>query len=174
MPKSPTSQGEQEHQHAFELYFSLGERRTYRQVASQLGISERTVRHWAKQEQWRQHLEEREAQQISDRSMPASLDNRDRDLKIVRMAKMKLTKDIAEGKVKGRVPDLEMLIRLEGELLGGDGDPLLAIINQLPDDVREKVRECIIATIKARIHPLVVAEPSTHGEAHDPAANTAG
>ena len=86
--------------------------------------------------------------------MQSTLNERDRDLKIVRMAKMKLTKDIAEGKVKGKIPDLEMLIRLEDYLVGGDGDPLLAIINQLPDDVREPIRATILETLKSRMKSL--------------------
>jgi hypothetical protein len=164
---------EAEHRQAFELYASLGERRTYRRVASQLAVSERTVRHWAKQEKWRQRLEEREdqaARQLSDRSIQSTFNERDRDLKIVRMAKMKLTRDIAEGKVKGKLPDLEMLIRLEAELLGGNGDPLLALIQQLPEEVRDPVMECL----RRRLTAFVAALQSTQGEKRGEAANPTG
>jgi hypothetical protein len=161
------------HQQAFEVYAASGPKRTYRHVADQMGVSERTVRHWAKQGKWRQRLEEREdqaARQISGRSMQSTLAERDRDLKIVRMAKMKLARDIAEGKVKGRVPDLETLIRFEGELLGDDGDPLGALIQQLPEEVRDRV----IESIRARLMSLVAALQSTQGEKRGEAANPTG
>jgi hypothetical protein len=163
MTKPRTPQTEPGHQQAFELYASLGERRSYRRVASQLGVSERTVRNWAKQEKWRERLGEREdqvARQLSDRSMHSSFSERERDLKIVRMAKIKLTKDIAEGRVKGRVTDLEMLIRLEAELLGGNGNPLMALLQQLPEDIRDRVVE----VIRNRLMPLVAATQSPQGE----------
>ena len=172
MSQPRTPQTEPDHQQAFEIFVSLGERRTYRRVASQLGVSDRTVRNWAKQEKWRQRLDEREsraARQLSDRSAQSTFDERDRDLKIVRMAKMKLAKDIAEGRVKGRIPDLEMLIRLEGELLGDNGDPLAALLRQLPEEVRDRV----IESIRARLMSLVAALQSTQGEKHDEAPNSA-
>ncbi len=162
MTQPRTPQPEPEHQQAFEIYASLGERRTFRRVASQLGVSDRTVRHWAKQEKWQQRLDEREAQaarQLSDRSLNSSFAERERDLKIVRMAKMKLTKDIAEGRVKGRVTDLEMLIRLEAELLGGNGDPIIALLQQLPEEIRDPV----IEVIRNRLASLVASIQQTQG-----------
>jgi hypothetical protein len=161
------------HQQPFEQYAAIGPKRTYKQVASQLGVSERTVRHWAKEGKWRQRLDEREAQvarQLSDRSSQSTFAERDRDLKIVRMAKMKLTKDIAEGKVKGKIPDLEMLIRLEAFLLGGEGDPLIALIQQLPEEIRDRV----IEAIRNRLMPLVAAAQSTRGEKQGEATNPTG
>jgi len=104
---------------AFDLYTSLGEKRTYRQVVAQLGISERTVRHWAKQGKWRQRLEEREAQaarQLADQTMETTVAQRGRNRKIVEMALIRLAKAVADGKVRMQLADIERLIRLQADL----------------------------------------------------------
>jgi transposase len=173
MTKPRTPPVEQEHHRkAFEVYASQGHTRSYEKVAEALGVSVASIKQWGRTFGWRQRLQQRDAEaarQLSDRSIQSSLAERDRDLKIVRMAKMKLAKDITEGKVKGRIPDLEMLIRFEGELLGDDGDPLGALIRQLPEEVRDPVMECL----RTRLTSLVAALQSTQGEKHDEAPTSA-
>jgi transposase-like protein len=150
MAKADHLQNEQEHHRlAFEQYYALGPKRSYQQVAQKLGVSASTVKLWSRTFGWRQRIGERDgdvARQVADRSAQAVLDDRERDLKIVRMAKMKLTKDIAEGKVKGKIPDLEMLIRLEDYLSGSQKDPLAWIDRETdPEKLRARLREITAA-----------------------------
>jgi transposase-like protein len=146
MAKSEREPAEQErHRLAFETFYALGPGRTYQQAAQKLGVSASTVKNWCRTFGWRQRIAERDseaARQVADRSAQTTLDDRERDLKIVRMAKMKLTKDIAEGKVKGKIPDLEMLIRLEDYLSGSKADPLSWIDQETdPEKLRARLRE---------------------------------
>jgi len=154
MPKRDSPPTEQEHHRlAFEQYYALGPGRTYQQLAQKLGVSASTVKLWSRRLGWRQRVGQRDgeaARQVADRSAQATVGGRERDLRIVRMAKMKLTKDIAEGKVKGKVPDLEMLIRLEDYLVDSHGDPILAALQQLPQDVRDRLLEML----RTRLIPL--------------------
>ena len=152
------SQEEERHRLAFEAYSALGARRTYDQIAQQLGLSSSTIKLWSRTFQWRQRIAQRDAEaarQIADRSAQSSLEDRDRDLKIVRMAKMKLTKDIAEGKVKGKFPDLDMLIRMEAELLGSASDRLSWIDRETdPEKLRERLRGIAkAAELPTQSHP---------------------
>jgi len=108
------------HQQAFELYAADGSKRTYRQVADQMGVSERTVRHWAKAGKWRDRLREREiqaARQAADESFHRGQEEHQRHLKIVRVALMFLTRSIAAGNLK-QLGELSGLIRLEEHLMG--------------------------------------------------------
>jgi transposase len=140
---------QEQHRLAFEQYYALGGKRTYQQVAQKLGVSASTVKNWSRSFNWRQRIAERDreaSQQMADRSAQAIMDDRERDLKIVRMAKMKLTKDIAEGKVKGKIPDLEMLIRLEDYLSGSQDDPLSWIDRETDSEkLRTRLREIMTA-----------------------------
>ena len=119
MSQPRTPQTESEHHQAFELFASLGERRTYRGVASQLGVSERTIRHWARQGNWKQLLRERgvdEARRLADQTLEATVTQRSRNRKIVEMALMRLAKAVADGKVRMQLADIERLIRLQADL----------------------------------------------------------
>ena len=119
MTKPPSPPGEKEHQHAFDCYVSLGERRTYREVASQLGVSERTIRNWARQGNWKQQLREREvdgARRLADQTLEATVTQRSRNRKIVEMALIRLAKAVADGTVRMQLADIERLIRLQADL----------------------------------------------------------
>lgn len=133
------------HRLAFEQFYSLGPGRSYPQLAQKLGISASTAKLWCRTYGWRQRIQARDAEaahQISDRSGQSSLDERERDLKIVRATKLKLTRDILDGKVKGRLSDIEMLIRLIDYLSGSQNDRLGWIDRETdPEKLRVRLRE---------------------------------
>ncbi len=170
MTKPPAPPSEQEHHRkAFELYASQGGSRSYQKVAEALNVSVASVKQWGRTFGWRQRLRERDAEatrQIADRPAHSGLDDRSRDLKIIHMAKMKLTRDIAEGKVKGKIPDLEMLIRLEEYLADSQEDSITSLLRRLPDELREPITEAI----RKRLLPLV-APQSIPGGKHDETPN---
>ena len=127
------------HQQAFELYAASGPKRTYKQVADQLGVSERTVRHWANQGKWRQRLGEREAQaarQIADQVIGSSVAHAARNRKMVELALMKVIKAINSDKVKIQVGDLDRLLRLQSFL---DGDRVMPTAETLREHPVQEV-----------------------------------
>ncbi len=144
VPSAPPAEQEH-HRLAFEQYYALGPGRTYQQLARKLGISASTAKLWCRTYGWRQRIQERDAEatrQMSDRSGQSTLDERERDLKIVRATKMKLTRDILDGKVKGRLSDIEMLIRLIDHLSGSQNDRLAWIDRETdPEKLRARLRE---------------------------------
>jgi hypothetical protein len=121
-------QTERDHQkRAFELYYSLGTRRSYRQIAEQLHVSLSTVKLWSRSFYWRNRVAERDAEaarQIVDRPPPASSGSVEQNTKIVRMAMVRLAKAIADGRVRMTMADLDRLIKLDRYL---NGDPASAL-----------------------------------------------
>lgn len=110
---------QERHQDAFDFYRSLGPRRSYRKVAEQFDVSVSAVKLWAKKHNWQDRIREHDANEArhkADRILQSADDEIDRNLKIVRVALMKVAKAIAEGRVKIQMGDLDRLVRLEGYL----------------------------------------------------------
>jgi hypothetical protein len=129
---------------AFAVFLSLGDRRTYREVATQLGVALPTVKRWAKAGRWQSRVHEQEAKvarELHDRYTSGLLAQNERNLKIVRAAILRLAKDITEGKVKCQLSDLPRLLQLEQDLLkeptAEDPRPLShrsAVVIYVPDN----------------------------------------
>jgi len=110
---------QEHHRKAFELYFSLGPKRSYKEVAQQMSVSPSAVKLWSKSFDWQKRLGERDAEvarRVADRAIDTQVNLLDRDQKIVQMALIKLAKGIADGTVKMQMGDLDRLIRLRGYL----------------------------------------------------------
>jgi transposase len=110
------------HDKAFETYCSLGPKRTYRQVAEHFGVSVSTIKAWARAENWRQRLQEREAtvaRQTADQVIGERIADATRKRKMVELALVKVLKAINAETVKVQVGDLDRLLRLQAYL---DGD----------------------------------------------------
>jgi predicted transcriptional regulator len=124
LPQTNRLQTEQEHhKHAFELYNSLGAKRSHKTVARQLGVSTSAVKQWSAAFNWSQRVQEKDAASargLADRALRSDLDDRSKQQKIVQMALIKLAKAIAEGQVKMQLGDLDRLIRLKAYLEGYD------------------------------------------------------
>ena len=119
---SDRQQAEQEHHRkAFELYYAQGEKRTYREVARQMGVSVSSVKAWAGAFGWRQRIRQRDAtvaRQTADRVLESHLNETEQNHRIVRMALIKVAKAINSGQARLQVADLDRLIRLETFLSG--------------------------------------------------------
>ena len=132
MSKLRRLQSEQDrHRHAFEVYFSQGGSRSHERVAKEIGASVATVKSWSRSFGWQRRVDERDAhvaREVADRSLQSGIEEYERNLKIVRVALMKLAKGIADGKVKMQMGDLDRLIRLESFLREGrnHGEPSTA------------------------------------------------
>ena len=147
------------HLKAFEIFVALGDGRSYRQVAQQVGVALGTVKRWAKANAWQVKVQERDAhiaRQIADRTLNAAIEDVDRKRKLVRAALVRLGQAIVQGKVRMQLSDLDRLIRLDG-LLSGHPDGLLglpesgatsveqlkAYIEQTPEYIKKKLSEQI-------------------------------
>jgi transposase-like protein len=139
-PSSEPSRAEK----ALAVFLSLGDQRTYRAVAAQLGVALPTVKRWAKAGRWQSRVREQEAKvarELHDRYSSGLLAQNERNLKIVRAALLSLAKDISERKIRGQYSDIPRLLQLEQELLKeprtDDDIPLShrsAVVIYLPDD----------------------------------------
>lgn len=112
------------HQQAFEIYWSLGQKRSYGRVARRIGVSASTIKLWSRQQRWQQRILEREVQQsrqLANRVASGPNPDSDRNLKIVRVAILKIAKAIAEGRVRSTMGDLDRMVRLEERLTGIHG-----------------------------------------------------
>jgi hypothetical protein len=134
VPKRDRLRTEREHhKQAFEIYYGLGPKRTYQQVATQLGVSVSAVRLMARSFDWGQRLHDRDAQVTrgaADKAIRSGIDRRSRNLKIVEGGLLRLAKDIKEGRIKGQLSDVDRLIRLEEFLLGGKAELTLDALRQ--------------------------------------------
>lgn len=137
---------EQPHQlKVFEQYFAMGDQRSFSKLSADTGVKLHTLRLWSSSFGWSQRIAERDSEvvrQASEKSMTDAVAQTELNLKMIRMAKMRLAKDISEGKAKGTIGDLPKLITLERELQSRP-DPAAPSVQQpdhrgavyiLPDD----------------------------------------
>lgn len=104
---------------AFEIYYGLP-KRSYKAVATELGVSLATIKSWARIHRWKARLAEREmqaAQQLAEQSSNRSQEASQRNLKIVHAALTLLARAITSGDLK-QLGELDRLIRLEEHLMG--------------------------------------------------------
>lgn len=108
------------HLRAFEFYYSLGDKRCFPVVAHEMDVDPSTIKLWARSFNWKSRIAEREsavAHQAAQQVVSDMAAEIERNLKLIRVAKMRLAKDINEGKAKGSIGDLPKLIQLERELV---------------------------------------------------------
>jgi len=162
MAKNDRLQNEQEHhKNAFETYYAVGPKRTYKQLAQKLDVSPRTVKLWAMSFRWQERMTERDAtvaRRVADRTLKSGVDELERNTKIIEMAIIRLAKAIAEGKVGMHLADLERLIRLQQLLdrrrdthgIPNSGKELLAHMEYIMSSVSTAVLDEAIALMKER------------------------
>ena len=155
-------------QRALEVYWSLGPKRSYQRVAGQIGVSVSTIKSWARQHGWKEQIVEREVQaarQLSDSVQTGPDPDSVRNLKIVRVALMKVAKAVAEGSVRIQMGDLDRLMRLEERLTGthnvspqqlGKYIDLIQEVEQIrPDQFKDEIRRIALEMGVIRPEELV-------------------
>ena len=146
-------QESQRPQKAYALFLSLGDGRTYQQVADRMGVALATVKRWAKTGRWQSKVREREAQaarEVADRFQSGRIAETERNLKIVRAALLRLAKDIAEGRVKSTLSDLPRLVQLEQDLLH-PSKPTSAearYSNMTTEEMKARIREIGLSLLR--------------------------
>ncbi|MFN8179282.1 MAG: hypothetical protein U0167_15225 [bacterium] len=135
------------HKAAFEAYYALGAARSLTALAEQTGISRSTLRNWSSAYRWQDRLEERAhevARAVAARSVRTEVKDRLQQRQLVELGLVTLARQIAEGKVRGTLADLDRLIRLE-RFLEGEADSRQEVIarelkGKSPDELREMLR----------------------------------
>ncbi|MFH1373981.1 MAG: hypothetical protein ABII79_09320 [bacterium] len=88
---------------AFELYYRLGLKRKYATVGEKFGKSISTIKNWSRAFNWRQRIEEREAERmrvVGESPGSDKLQLAKRLLAFVQGAQGSTMRDLAEGKTK--------------------------------------------------------------------------
>ena len=145
MAKARLLQTEKEHNtQAFESYYAMGEKRSYEKVAREFGVSPSTVKAWGRSFGWKQRVRERDlevAREVASRTLSDEVNHRERNVKIVQMALLRLAKAIADGQVKMALGDLDRLIRLESFLRDEPDSRQEVVYADLRSKSREELRE---------------------------------
>ena len=134
------------HLRAFELYYGLGEQRSYERVATELQVAPSTVKLWARSFGWRDRLRERDlevAREVAGRTLTDEVSRRERSLQIVHLAMVQLAKAIAEGDVRMTLADLDKLIRLEAFLSDEPESRHELVLNDLSDKSDVELRNLV-------------------------------
>lgn len=112
------------HREAFEYYYSLGEKRSYPQVASKFAVSVTSVKKWAKAFNWQERVEQRDienARKLEKKTNEAVVETKANYRKIVKAAIARWVENFRERSIEpGSVQDLERLIKLDLLLMGED------------------------------------------------------
>ena len=109
------------HERAFEMFFALGPKRSLTKVATKLGVSHSAVKKWSRQFDWLTRAADRDKDVVrvaANKSIEVGVESSVRNRQIVQMALVQIARQIAEGKVKATISDLDRLIRLEHFLEG--------------------------------------------------------
>ena len=111
----------EKHRKAFEQYAAMGEARSLPRLAKLLGVAVNTVKNWSTAFNWQARIEQRNrevASVVQSKAIKAEVDSQVRNKQIVQVALVTLARQIAEGKMKGTLADLDRLVRLEAFLEG--------------------------------------------------------
>jgi hypothetical protein len=135
------------HAAAFEAYFAMGPSRSLTRLAKQLGVSTNTTKHWSKSLRWQDRISERERQvtdAVAGDAIQEAVSTHKRNKKLLQLALAQVAKQIAEGRVRATISDLDKLLRLE-LLLAGEADSRQEVVmadlqGKSPDELRALLR----------------------------------
>lgn len=135
------------HVRAFEAYFELGPARSLTKLSQRLGVSRSALRDWSIAFGWQERINERErdvARVMASRSIRTEAEDRLKQRQIVQLALVTVARQLAEGRIRGTLADLDRLIRLE-RFLEGEADSRQEVVarelkTKSPEELREMLR----------------------------------
>jgi len=155
--KSKSTHKEREHHHfAFELYLGMGFKRSYRAIATELGVSVSTIKNWARWYHWQRRIQIQQrlqTEQLAKGLGRENYDQADHHRKVIDAALGQMARSLMEGKLKSTpryLIKLESLIQQLMRRLDGQPDqnepvaaaPRTVII--LPDNGRDPKERSVI------------------------------
>lgn len=109
---------------AFEHYYQLDTKRSYKLVSEKYGRSITTIKRWALSFQWAKRVEQRDIEvkkEVSKRSTEAVVNSKALYRETIATLTETFIREVHAGKVKIRsVLDFEKIVRLDMELMGAD------------------------------------------------------
>jgi hypothetical protein len=112
-------------QEAFELYYSLGDKRSHKLVAEKIGRTERTIAGWSRSLNWVDRVKQREIEDAKNEALSTgALNSQTTEVKTrYRLLLNNLIKKTADKIAKGElsirnIQDLERVIKLDLLLMG--------------------------------------------------------
>ena len=106
---------------AFDLYYSMGDKRTIEAVANHIGMTSRTVGEWSRRFNWRDRVNQREIEDATAQGGKANsvIDAKAEYRQIIRALVASFVKDYKDGKIKIKnIQDFERIVKLDLMLLG--------------------------------------------------------
>jgi hypothetical protein len=134
------------HRKAFELYYSSGDARSLSKLATRLGLALNTVKNWSSQFGWQERLEEREKEVgrvLATKTLRSEVDSRLRNKQLIQVALVQIAKQLAEGRIKATLGDLDKLIRLERYLDGMPDSRQEVVTTDLAGKTTEELKRAI-------------------------------
>lgn len=111
----------QAHKEAFDLYYSMGAKRSIEAVANTIGKSSRTVGEWSRKYKWKDRIVQREIEESTAQGSTANsvIDAKAEYRKIIRALVATFVKDYKDGKIRIKnIQDFERVVKLDLMLLG--------------------------------------------------------
>lgn len=144
---------------AFELYYSMGAKRSLAAVAGSCGKTTRTIGEWSRIFKWQDRIVQREIEETQEKGSVANavIDAKAEYRQIIRALVATFVKDYKAGKIRIKnIQDFERLVKLDLLLLG---DPTERIQQDNKENVElsEEDRRAIFAvadSIKAEMKAL--------------------
>lgn len=121
---------QQNHKRAFETYYAMGASRSLVRLAKKLGVARNTAKSWSRAFGWQDRIAERDREVtrvMEAESIREAVDTRKRNRQLLQLALVQIAKQLAEGRVKATMGDLDRLIRLE-QFLDGQADSRQEVI----------------------------------------------
>lgn len=132
---------------AFDLYYSMGEKRSLEAVASACNKSTRTIGEWSRQYKWKDRILQREIEETAEKGSTSNAVTavKAEYRQIIRALVATFVKDYKQGKIKIKnIQDFERVVKLDLLLLGDPTERIQQEANQNVE-LSEEDRRAIFA-----------------------------
>ena len=141
---------------AFDLYYSMGQKRSLEAVANTVGKSSRTIGEWSRRFKWADRIVQREIEEAANQGSTANavIDAKAEYRQIIRALVATFVKDYKSGKIRIKnIQDFERIVKLDLMLLG-DVPELDVNSNVSLTDEDRKAIFAVADSIKAEMKAL--------------------
>ena len=122
MARKVVGQETQEHRHAFEMYFAMGDSRSLAAVATETGKSITTISSWSRSFGWTERVEKRNsevAEQINKKAVKQAATRKIEYLNTIHKGMKQFEDGLKDGTIKVKsVGDAEKLVNMYMKLIG--------------------------------------------------------
>jgi uncharacterized protein YjcR len=142
------------HKEAFEYYYSLGDKRTLKQVAEKFEVSDNSARKWSHYFNWQQRIidrDEENAKKLEKKTNTSIVQEKAKYRKIIQDSINSYMGNLDKGNIEiTNVADLEKLIKLDLLLMGEATDKQKI---EYTGDVKQRLIDKLVAIRKKKDEP---------------------